>query len=95
MPPPPPETALGGLYYHVTRPRGPDEKYVPMNVNFGLLPPVTGKMPRRGGKQARRGIYAARAREALGPWRDALGLKPIGADAVWEDDEAEAASPAA
>src|SRR5947209_4982946 len=38
--PPPAETALGGLYHHVTRPRQPGEPFVPTNVNFGLLPPL-------------------------------------------------------
>jgi methylenetetrahydrofolate--tRNA-(uracil-5-)-methyltransferase len=42
MEPPPPTTAFGALLAHITG--GADEKtFQPMNVNFGLFPPVTGK----------------------------------------------------
>lgn len=40
LPVPPPTTMFGGLYHHVTAPRGPKDRYAPTNVNFGLLPPV-------------------------------------------------------
>ena len=41
--PPPPETALGALVDHITG--GADaETYQPMNVNFGLLPPIDDQM---------------------------------------------------
>src|SRR3546814_9416012 len=39
LPPPPPETALGALLGHITG--GADaSSYQPMNVNFGLFPPL-------------------------------------------------------
>ena len=39
---PPPETALGALLAHITG--GADaEAFQPMNVNFGLMPPLSGR----------------------------------------------------
>jgi methylenetetrahydrofolate--tRNA-(uracil-5-)-methyltransferase len=64
QPPPPPESAMGALYQHVTRPRRADEPFGPMNINFGLLPPLTG----RPSKRDRRRLYAARAGEAFASW---------------------------
>jgi methylenetetrahydrofolate--tRNA-(uracil-5-)-methyltransferase len=61
---PPPVTALGGLYHHLTRPRMPGEPFQPMNINFGLLPPLEA----RAKKRDRRTLHAERAREALGGW---------------------------
>jgi methylenetetrahydrofolate--tRNA-(uracil-5-)-methyltransferase len=63
--PPPPETALGALLGHIT---GGAEAatYQPMNVNFGLFPPIDGK------KKERKAAYTTRAREALQQWREAL-----------------------
>lgn len=68
--PPPPVTALGGLYQHVLRPRQAGEKYVPMNINFGLLPPLPG----RTSKRQRRSLHAERAQAALSPWLREVGL---------------------
>jgi methylenetetrahydrofolate--tRNA-(uracil-5-)-methyltransferase len=60
--PPPPTTALGALLGHITG--GADAgTYQPMNVNFGLFPPVEGKR-----KADRKTAYTARAREALAEW---------------------------
>jgi methylenetetrahydrofolate--tRNA-(uracil-5-)-methyltransferase len=61
--PPPPETALGALLGHITG-GAEAETYQPMNVNFGLFPPVTTKMRKADRKQA----YTNRAREALATW---------------------------
>ncbi len=63
MAPPPPETALGALLAHIT---GGAEAatYQPMNVNFGLFPPIEG----RSKKADRKLLYTARAREALREW---------------------------
>ncbi|MBW4330849.1 methylenetetrahydrofolate--tRNA-(uracil(54)-C(5))-methyltransferase (FADH(2)-oxidizing) TrmFO [Stakelama sp. CBK3Z-3] len=63
MMPPPPETALGALLGHIT---GGAEAatYQPMNVNFGLFPPITG----RAKKTERKKLYTARAREAFSDW---------------------------
>ncbi len=63
--PPPAETALGALLAHVTGPR-PEAAgaYQPMNVNFGLFPPLEGRFRGRERKRA----YAARALAALDRW---------------------------
>jgi methylenetetrahydrofolate--tRNA-(uracil-5-)-methyltransferase len=61
--PPPAATALGALLGHITG--GADaELYQPMNVNFGLFPPVEGKTK----KANRKEIYTSRARDALAAW---------------------------
>jgi methylenetetrahydrofolate--tRNA-(uracil-5-)-methyltransferase len=61
--PPPLETALGALLGHITG--GADTaSYQPMNVNFGLFPPVTGKSK----KADRKKLYTERAREKLAEW---------------------------
>ena len=67
LPPPPPETALGALLGHITGGAEADS-YQPMNVNFGLFPPVEGKTKKANRKQ----IYTARARAALDGWLGAL-----------------------
>ncbi|MEA1071197.1 methylenetetrahydrofolate--tRNA-(uracil(54)-C(5))-methyltransferase (FADH(2)-oxidizing) TrmFO [Sphingomonas sp. LY160] len=62
--PPPPETALGALLGHITG--GADaETYQPMNINFGLMPPLTGPKSK---KADRKKLYTERAREALAEW---------------------------
>ena len=64
--PPPPETALGALLSHITG--GADaDNYQPMNVNFGLFPPLTleGKKTKKGDRKL---MMTARAREALAGW---------------------------
>jgi methylenetetrahydrofolate--tRNA-(uracil-5-)-methyltransferase len=61
--PPPPETALGALLGHITG-GAEAETYQPMNVNFGLFPPITDKMRKADRKLA----YTSRAREALAAW---------------------------
>jgi methylenetetrahydrofolate--tRNA-(uracil-5-)-methyltransferase len=69
--PPPPESAIGALYHHVTRPRRPDEPYQPMNINFGLLPPL----PTRVAKRDRRRLIAVRAGQAFAGWESQEGGK--------------------
>jgi methylenetetrahydrofolate--tRNA-(uracil-5-)-methyltransferase len=64
--PPPPETALGALLGHITG-GAEAETYQPMNVNFGLFPPLPGKAR----KADRKAMMAARAREKLAEWRAA------------------------
>jgi methylenetetrahydrofolate--tRNA-(uracil-5-)-methyltransferase len=67
LPPPPPETALGALLAHITG--GADaELFQPMNVNFGLMPPVAGRWKRADRKKA----YTDRARVVLAEWLDPL-----------------------
>ena len=63
LPPPPPTTALGALLGHLTG--GADAvSYQPMNVNFGLFPPVEG----RARKADRKKLYTTRARADLSAW---------------------------
>ncbi len=63
MVPPPVETALGALLGHITG-GAEAETYQPMNVNFGLFPPIEG----RAKKADRKLLYTARAREAMKGW---------------------------
>jgi methylenetetrahydrofolate--tRNA-(uracil-5-)-methyltransferase len=68
---PPPTTAIGSLLAHISG--GADAKtFQPMNVNFGLLPDVTG-VHRRDRKRA----LVQRAREDLAAW---LGLRSEAAE---------------
>ena len=62
--PPPPETALGALLGHIT---GGAEaaSYQPMNINFGLMPPLTGPKTKKGDRKR---MYTDRARAALTEW---------------------------
>ena len=64
--PPPPETATGALVSHITG--GAEAKtFQPMNVNFGLFPPIDAKAGRRGRKDRYR-AYTDRAKSAFGEW---------------------------
>jgi methylenetetrahydrofolate--tRNA-(uracil-5-)-methyltransferase len=64
MAPPPPTTAFGGLYRHVVTPRGAKQGYTPTNINFGLLPPLTGKVVRKEKKR----MIAERAAGDFAGW---------------------------
>ncbi|WP_029934214.1 methylenetetrahydrofolate--tRNA-(uracil(54)-C(5))-methyltransferase (FADH(2)-oxidizing) TrmFO [Sphingomonas sp. UNC305MFCol5.2] len=61
--PPPRETALGALLAHITG-EAEVETYQPMNVNFGLFPPIEG----RSKKADRKLMYTSRARAAFSGW---------------------------
>ena len=61
--PPPPTTALGALLGHITGGAAADV-FQPMNVNFGLLPPLSGRRRGRERKQA----YCSRALADLERW---------------------------
>lgn len=63
LPPPPRATALGALLAHITG-EAEVETYQPMNVNFGLFPPIPGKSK----KADRKLLYTARARDAFAEW---------------------------
>ncbi|MGP1353303.1 MAG: methylenetetrahydrofolate--tRNA-(uracil(54)-C(5))-methyltransferase (FADH(2)-oxidizing) TrmFO [Parasphingopyxis sp.] len=61
--PPPAETALGALLGHITC--GADARdYQPMNVNFGLFPPLADRVHKKQRKEA----ITARARTAMAEW---------------------------
>ena len=61
--PPPPETALGALLGHITG--GADAaSYQPMNVNFGLFPPLAEDVRKKDRKLG----YTARAGASLAAW---------------------------
>ena len=63
---PPPDTATGALVTHITG--GADAKtFQPMNVNFGLFPPVEAKGGRRGRKDRYR-AYTDRAKTSFYEW---------------------------
>lgn len=61
--PPPRDTALGALLAHVTG-DAEAETYQPMNVNFGLFPPIEGRTK----KADRKRMYTDRARASLAGW---------------------------
>ena len=64
--PPPPETAMGALITHITG--GADAKtFQPMNVNFGLFPPIDARGGRKGRKD-RYKAYTDRAKAAFTEW---------------------------
>ena len=72
LPLPPPETALGALLGHITG--GADaETYQPMNINFGLMPPIEGPKAK---KADRKRMYTDRARIALDAWLSEVAPLP-------------------
>ena len=74
--PPPPTTATGALVTHITG--GAEAKtFQPMNVNFGLFPPVEGLKGGRRGRRDRYKAYTDRAKEDWQAW-----LQPQTVDAA-------------
>ncbi|WP_294171461.1 methylenetetrahydrofolate--tRNA-(uracil(54)-C(5))-methyltransferase (FADH(2)-oxidizing) TrmFO [uncultured Sphingomonas sp.] len=71
VPPPPAETAMGALLGHITG-GAEAETYQPMNVNFGLMPPIPGRTR----KADRKKLYTDRARGAFDPWLESAMLEP-------------------
>ena len=67
---PPRTTALGALLAHITG-DAEAETYQPMNVNFGLFPPLTDVR-----KKARKKAYTDRAKADLGSWLAERALLP-------------------
>ena len=67
--PPPPTTALGALLGHITG-GAESANFQPMNVNFGLFPPLAEKL----GKKQRK---PAQARRALADLDDWLKMQPL------------------
>ncbi|MDU8926854.1 methylenetetrahydrofolate--tRNA-(uracil(54)-C(5))-methyltransferase (FADH(2)-oxidizing) TrmFO [Alisedimentitalea sp. MJ-SS2] len=69
LPPPDPETATGALITHITG--GAEAKtFQPMNVNFGLFPPVTGIKGGRKRRPERYKAYTDRAKASFQTWLD-------------------------
>ena len=74
LPPVPPTTAIGALVTHITG--GADAKtFQPMNVNFGLFPPVDLK----GGRKNRPARYRAYTDRAKADWLDWLDQQKLDA----------------
>ena len=67
---PPRETALGALLAHITG-DAEAETYQPMNVNFGLFPPLV--LDKRMKKPQRKTLYTERAKAALLDWIPVVG----------------------
>jgi methylenetetrahydrofolate--tRNA-(uracil-5-)-methyltransferase len=68
MAPPPATTAMGALLRHIVNGAKADN-FQPMNVNFGLFPPI--ETPVKGGRRGRkerRSVYSQRALAALDDW---------------------------
>ncbi|MEC7256625.1 MAG: methylenetetrahydrofolate--tRNA-(uracil(54)-C(5))-methyltransferase (FADH(2)-oxidizing) TrmFO, partial [Pseudomonadota bacterium] len=67
--PPPSTTAMGALVTHITG--GADARtFQPMNVNFGLFPPVEGLKGGRRGRKDRYKAYTDRAKADWTAWLD-------------------------
>ena len=67
LPPVPPTTAMGALVHHITG--GAEAKtFQPMNVNFGLFPPVDGLRAGRRGRRDRYKAYTDRAKADWSAW---------------------------
>ena len=60
---PPPATAMGALVHYITHSQA--VPFQPMNINFGLLPPLSGKTRGRG----RRLLLAKRALKEMEEWK--------------------------
>ena len=66
LPPPPADTAMGALITHITG--GAEAKtFQPMNVNFGLFPPIDARGGRKGRKD-RYKAYTDRAKDSFTAW---------------------------
>ncbi|NBZ87968.1 methylenetetrahydrofolate--tRNA-(uracil(54)-C(5))-methyltransferase (FADH(2)-oxidizing) TrmFO [Stagnihabitans tardus] len=66
LPPPPRETAMGALIAHITG-DAEAKTFQPMNVNFGLFPPIEARGGRKG-RHDRYKAYTDRAKEAFAAW---------------------------
>nr|WP_321509169.1 methylenetetrahydrofolate--tRNA-(uracil(54)-C(5))-methyltransferase (FADH(2)-oxidizing) TrmFO [uncultured Celeribacter sp.] len=73
MAPPPGTTAMGALIHHITG--GAEAKtFQPMNVNFGLFPPLDGMRGGRKGRKERYKGYTDRAKEDFSQWLEKHSL---------------------
>ena len=69
-PEPPRTSAMGALLAHITG-DAEAESYQPMNVNFGLFPPLPEVK-----KKARKEAYTSRAKSDFGEWLERLAPIP-------------------
>ena len=76
MAPPPATTALGALLNHITG-GAEAETFQPMNINFGLLPPIPKEPGRKRLKKSER--------------KPAMAQRALGDLAIWLGDERVAA----
>jgi methylenetetrahydrofolate--tRNA-(uracil-5-)-methyltransferase len=67
MTPLPATTAIGAILHYITH--ADQKKFQPMNINFGIFPPLTEKAP----KKERGRHYAERSLQALGDWKERTG----------------------
>jgi len=65
---PPPTTAMGALIHYITQSQ--NIPFEPMNINFGLLPPLPGKVK---GREKRR-LLAKRALKEMKEWMEEKGI---------------------
>jgi len=73
LPPIPQVTATGALFHHITG-GAEGETFQPMNVNFGLFPPIKGLKPGRRGRKDRYKAYTDRAKLAWRGWLSTSAL---------------------
>ncbi len=66
--PPPPTTAIGALIHYITHSQ--TASFQPMNINFGLFPPLPGGAK---GREKRR-LLAKRALEEMGRWKKEISI---------------------
>ena len=69
--PPPRETAIGALLHHITGDAAADT-YQPMNVNFGLMPPLEGPRAKKGDRKK---LYTDRGRAAFTDWLSSVATE--------------------
>jgi methylenetetrahydrofolate--tRNA-(uracil-5-)-methyltransferase len=75
---PPPDTALGALVAHITGGHLEGGKFQPMNINYGLLPPLDAPRTDAGGRRlrgpergrAKKRLMSLRALESLKSWAE-------------------------
>jgi methylenetetrahydrofolate--tRNA-(uracil-5-)-methyltransferase len=65
---PPPTTAIGALVHYITHSQ--TSPFQPMNINFGLFPPLAGRARGR----EKRGLLAKRALEEMEKWIREMGI---------------------
>jgi methylenetetrahydrofolate--tRNA-(uracil-5-)-methyltransferase len=58
---------MGALLNHITGGADP-ETFQPMNVNFGLFPPLDTALPAKSGAAERKAAHSRRALEAIDLW---------------------------